>query len=161
MSNTKRIIQQNTTRNIDHESGEITQTTIEKVAHFPSEPPYVKLYLDDVAKLHGLPKAGGDLLHCLLRKMDYDGIITLVSSSKKRIADEIGVKLQTIDNNIQAMLKADILQRYGRGEFMFNPHLFAKGEWKNIYKQRNKYVELTVTYTKNGERLVRGEVKEA
>lgn len=158
MTNTAKVIQQNTTRKIDHTSGEIIETSIEKITQFPTEPPYVKLYLDDVAKLYGLPKAGSDLLHGLLRKMDYDGIITLVSSSKLRIAKEIGVKSQTIDNTIQAMLKSDILQRVGRGEFMFNPHLFAKGEWKNIYKQRNKYVEMTISYSSSGDRVVEGKV---
>lgn len=159
MANKKRLISQRMVEEINHETGEIVRTATENIAYLPSEPPYVKLYLDDVARLYGLPKAGSDLLHALLRKMDYDGIITLVSSSKKRIADDIGVKPQTIDNNIQALLKADILRRAGRGEFMFNPSLFAKGEWKNIYKQKGKYVELTVTYANDGTREVKGELK--
>lgn len=159
MPNKKRIISQRTIEEVNHETGEIVRATTENVAYMPAEPPYVKLYLDDVARLYGLPKAGSDLLHSLLRKMDYDGIITLVSSSKKRIADDIGVKTQTIDNNIQALLKADILRRAGRGEFMFNPNLFAKGDWKNIYKQKGKYVELTVTYSNDGSRKIKGELK--
>lgn len=159
MQKTKRLIQQNTTIHTDRETGEVTSETRESVSYLPTEPPYVKLYLDDIAKLYGLPKAGGDLLHCLLRKMDYEGIITLVSSSKKRMAEEIGVKAQTIDNNIQSLLKADILRRAGRGEFMFNPNIVAKGDWKTIYKQRDKYLQLTMTYTQDGERVVKGEVK--
>lgn len=155
----KRVIQQTTTRSFNHETGEVTHETSENVSYLPTEPPYVKLYLDDIAKLYGLPKASSDLLHCLLRKMDYDGIITLVSSSKKRIAEDIGVKPQTIDNNIQSLLKADILRRAGRGEFMFNPNIVAKGDWKSIHKQRNKFLELTMTYTPEGERIVKGELK--
>ena len=157
--NLKRIIQENTTTHVDRETGEETSRTTESVAYLPTEPPYVKLYLDDLAKLYGLPKAGSDLLHALLRKMDYEGIITLVASSKRRIADELGIKPQTIDNNIQALLKSDILRRAGRGEFMFNPNLFAKGDWKSIYKQRNKYIQLTMTYTNSGERKVSASVK--
>lgn len=160
MPNKKRVVSQTTRADIDYQTGEIVRSTTENVAYLPSEPPYVKLYLDDVAKLYGLPKAGSDLLHALLRKMDYHGIITLVSASKKRIADDIGVKPQTIDNNIQALLRADILTRSGRGEFMFNPKLFARGEWKNIYKQRGKYLELSVTYSSDGARVVKGSLRD-
>lgn len=157
--NLKQVIKQVVTETVDHNSGEVYQKTTENISYLPTEPPFVKVYLDDIAKLYGLPKAGSNLLHCLLRKMDYDGIITLVAASKKRIADELSIKPQTVANNIQALIKADILKRSGRGEFMFNPMLFAKGEWKNIYKQRNKYVELTLTYDINGERTISGKVK--
>jgi hypothetical protein len=159
MQKLKQIVQQTVTETVDRSTGESHSRTVENISYMPTEPPYVKVYLDDIAKLYGLPKAGSSLLHCLLRKMDYDGIITLVSASKKRIADELNIKPQTVDNNIQALLKSDILKRSGRGEFMFNPMLFAKGEWKNIYKQRNKYVELTLTYSATGERTISGKVK--
>jgi predicted transcriptional regulator len=159
MANLKQVVRQKVTETVDHTTGEVYQKTTENVSYLPTEPPFVKVYLDDIAKLYGLPKAGSSLLHALLRKMDYEGIITLVSSSKQRIANELGIKSQTIDNNIQALLKANILKRAGRGEFMFNPALFAKGEWKNIYKQRNKYIELTVIYSNDGERIVSGKVK--
>lgn len=159
MQKLKQIVQQTVTETVDRSTGESHSKTVENISYMPTEPPYVKVYLDDIAKLYSLPKAGSSLLHCLLRKMDYDGIITLVSASKKRIADELNIKPQTVDNNIQALLKSDILKRSGRGEFMFNPMLFAKGEWKNIYKQRNKYVELTLTYSATGERTISGKVK--
>lgn len=159
MQNLKQVVKQTVTESVDHTTGEIQHKTTENVSYMPTEPPYVKVYLDDIAKLYGLPKASSSLLHCLLRKMDYDGIITLVAASKKRIAEELGVKQQTVANNIQALLKADILKRSGRGEFMFNPNLFAKGEWKNIYKQRNKYVEMSIVYSPDGERIITGSVK--
>jgi hypothetical protein len=157
----KRILQSHTKDQVDFETGEVKSSSTEKVINFPSEPPFVKLYLEDISKLYGLPKAGNDLLHCLLRKMDYEGIMTLVSTSKMRIAKELGLKVQTIDNNIQEMLKKDVLQRMGRGEFMFNPNIFAKGEWKDIYKQRNKYVEMKIVYKEDGTRTINGKVKDA
>ena len=159
MRNNKQIIQVNKKEVLDHATGEIKESSQETVSYLPTEPPYVKLYLDDVAKLYGLPKSGSAMLHSLLRKMDFDGVITLVASSKKRMAEEINVKPQTIDNNIQALLKTDILRRAGRSEFMFNPELFARGDWKTISKHRGRYLELSISYTEDGERSIKGEVK--
>ena len=159
MKTHKKFIQQSETQQVDLATGDVLTSSIERVSYMPSEPPYVKLYLDDVVKLYGLPKASSDLLHCLIRKMDYDGTLTLVSTGKQRIAKEINVKVQTIENNIQALLKTEILIRIGRGEYMFNPNLIAKGEWKNIYKMRNKFVELRITYGNDGKRTIKGELK--
>jgi len=155
----QRRVQQNTVIHSDRQTGEVISETKENVSYIPKEPAYVKLYLDDIARLYGLPKAGGDLLHALLKKMDYEGIITLVTGSKKRIAEELNIKIQTLDNNLQSLLKADILRRVSRGEFMFNPEIVAKGDWKNIYKQRNKYLQLTMTYSSDGKRTIKSELK--
>lgn len=155
----KNIIQQTITRDVNFDTGETSKETTESIIYLPSEPPFVKLYLDDITKLFGLPKSSSSILNSLLKKMDYDGIITLVGSSKKRIAEDIGVKLQTIDNAIQTLLKTDILRRVDRGEYMFNPSIFARGDWKSIVKQRDKFLELTIRYTSDGKRTIKSEIK--
>lgn len=156
----KRIISQTTTLIADKETGEVLSNTQENIIYLPSEPSYIKLYLEDITKLNGLPKGCTDLMRCLLRKMDYDGVITLSSTSKERISEQINIKVQSINNSIQMLVKKDIMTRCGRGEYMFNPNYFAKGDWKSIYKQRDKYMELKITYKENGEREIKGQLRD-
>lgn len=156
----KRVVRQTTRETRDKHTGELEQISSEKVSYLPTEPPYVKLYLEDIAKLHGLTKSNSEVMHALFTKMDYEGIITLVSSSKQRIADSLGIRVQTINNTLQSLLKSDIIRRVGRGEFMFNPSIIAKGDWQSILKNRDKYIQLNVTYSADNERHISAEIKD-
>ena len=145
--------------NTDHTTGEVVSTETEKVYTFPSEPPYIKLYINDLAKLYGLSSGCSKFLYELISMMDYDGIITIVKSTKNRICDRLGIKLQTAENNLQRLLKSGVIIRHERCEYIANPNLFAKGSWTCIRKLQNKWLEMSVTY-ENGERKIKTKVKD-
>ena len=143
---------------IDKETGEVV--TSEKVTQLPKEPNFVKLYIDDIGKLYNLPKSCSGLMMALVKKIDYEGIITIASGAKKRTAKELGISIQSFDNSIQKLLKQGIMIRIDRGEYMMNPNLFAKGDWTDVRRLRNKYIELNISYTDTGERKVVSRIKD-
>ena len=139
---------------VDFTTGEITKEEHQNIVRIPREPPYVKMYVDDIAKILELTSGCKSLLYGLIRKMDYDGIITLTKSSRERLAEQIGAKEASIRNRITELCKKGILRRIGTGEYEANPNLFARGDWADIYKRRRKF-KLTINY-EGEKRTIRG-----
>jgi hypothetical protein len=155
----KKILQVVETHMVDHETGTVKESTTEQVVRIPAEPPYVKLYLEDLGRLLDLPAGPRDILYSLARKMDYDGLISLTAAGRQRIADAHGLKIQTLNNYLSTLVKRDVLKLIGRGEFEMNPQLFAKGDWREIQRRRAAFT-LTVTYSADGKRTLKGEVSD-
>lgn len=153
-----KLVRDVTIEHVNRETGEVRSTTREQVIQLPNEPPFVKLYLDDIAKLFDLPARTSDTIHALLRQMNFDSIITLTAPAKRRIAEQLGTSVSTIENQLSKLVSADILRRIDRGEYMLNPSLFARGAWTDVRKLRDKYFELKVTYGPAGERKVKGQI---
>jgi hypothetical protein len=135
---------------IDHATGEVLHEEKSKTIQLPNEPPYVKLYLDDLMKLKDLPKGSSTVLYELIKRINYDGQLIINGSLKRMIAKDIGIQENSISNAITKFIKKDIMSRLDKGIYVFNPNLFAKGSWTDIRKLRNKYLELTITYNKTG-----------
>lgn len=152
MMSNKKLVQETHTEMVDHSTGEITSEVNTKVIRIPSEPPYIKLYIEDLSNMYNLPKNSPDLLLELLKKLDYEGQISLNSSNKKIIAERAGKAVKTLDNFLGELVKKDIFRRIDTGLFAPNPHLFGRGEWREIYKRREAW--LKVTYTEDGQRIV-------
>lgn len=150
-----------TTEHIDYTTGEVTSRSVTKRFR-GDEPNYIKIYLEDVSYLHGLPTSTSDLLQELLKYVTYGTQeIGLTATFKKRIAENTGMAMQTLNNKLQDLLKAGILDRVATGTFVLNPYLFGKGDWKTINELRNKNIHLEIVYdAKTGERSVRGNVDE-
>jgi|SaaInlStandDraft_4_1057021.scaffolds.fasta_scaffold20456_1 hypothetical protein len=135
----------------NHETGEIQSSESCTTIQIPQEPPFVKLYLDDIVRLNDLPKSSSKVLRGMIKYMSYNSDIVINAGLKRIIAKEIGIKEQSISNAITGFIKKDIMTRVETGIYMLNPELFAKGSWTDVRKLRNKYVELRITY-KDGKR---------
>lgn len=155
----KKIRFQETTQVVD-ENGMVKQQQQTNIVQFPNEPPFIKLYIEDLTAILKLPNGTKDLLHSLLMKMDYENIVTLTSRSKKEIAERVGIKIQTFDNYLRKLVDAEVFKRIGRGEYKVNPNLFARGDWGNISRQRDEWM-LKITYTSNGTRRIEGKAVKA
>lgn len=155
----KKIRFQETTQVVD-ENGMVKQKQQTNVVQFPNEPPFIKLYIEDLTAILKLPNGTKDLLYSLLMKMDYENIVTLTSRSKKEIAERVGIKIQTFDNYLRKLVDAEVFKRIGRGEYKVNPNLFARGDWGNISRQRDEWT-LKITYTSNGTRRIEGKAVKA
>lgn len=148
-----KIIFEKTDTFLDHKTGEIYKEINSKTTKIPKEPPFIKLYLEDLIKLNNLPKSNSSVLYELVKLVNYDGEINLSPFSKERIVKILKIKNpKSLDNSIQQLVKTDIMKRIGRGCFILNPNLFAKGNWNDVRKLREKYIELKITYNNNGKK---------
>lgn len=155
----KKVIE--TTEVVDYGTGEIkSSTTVKRVRG--DEPNYIKLYLGDIAYLHGLSVPTRDLLNELLKYVTYGTQeIMLNAIAKKRIVEATGMAMQTLNNKLQDLLRVGIIDRVAVGTFVLNPYLFGKGDWKTINELRDRNIHLEITYDKDtGERKIRGRTDE-
>ena len=155
-----KIVQMNTIQKVDKATGEVLEETAEVVARLPREPAFIKLYLEDINLLMDVPTGPGNLLHILVQKVDYEGYISLTTGGRDRICDQVGIKRQTLANYLQTLVRKKILKNVGRGDYELNPHLFAKGEWKDISKRRDKYISLNIRYSPDGERTIKSAIRD-
>jgi len=124
--------------NTDALTGEILSQTkkVIELTKLEAEPDYVKMYVADLSNLVGLKEGHGRILPFIAASVGYDGFISLAGGRKARIAMTAGCSLKSVNNAITEYVKAGILIRAGRAEYELNPHLFAKGEWRNIRERR-------------------------
>ncbi len=142
----------------DHDTGEVRSEERTTITRLPQEPAYVKLYIEDLGRILDLPTGPRDVLYSLLRKVDYDGMISMTSGGRKRIAETHKIKEQSVSNYLTMLVKKEVLKIVARGEYELNPHLFAKGDWDSIYRRRGEF-KMTVTYTADGKRVITGQAQ--
>lgn len=136
------------------ETGEVERIHRESVV--PKEPEFVKLYLENISMLRGLPKWTDAVLRELLRLMNYKNQIVLNASLKKEIAEDLKIKnIKSIDNALGKLVKGQVLIRKDKGIYIGNPLLFGKGEWKDIRELR-----MTVHYSTKGRTISTEVMKE-
>ena len=141
-----RTIYKSTT--INHETGEVKESTTVRAVK-GEEPSYIKLYLQDISYLYGLPATAGDLMHELLQYVTYGTQqIILNASVKEKICEVTGIAKQTLNNRLQDLVNKGIISRDGRGVFVLNPYLFGKGDWKSVRELRSKNIHLKIMYDK-------------
>jgi hypothetical protein len=128
----------------------------------PTEPDFIKLYLNDVVVLKGIQAGYKDILFHILKLMKYDDyIITLNKFDKVRIQKALGLKnLQQVSNGIAKLKDAGIIfvvadenGKVERGTFEVNPYLFGKGKWIENYNNRDTN-KLSVLYRKNNREII-------
>lgn len=157
MSN-KKVVQKSVTNVVDLHTGEVVETSQTNVFTLPSEPPYVKMYLDDICMLINVPDAQKALLLSLLRRLDYEGFITLSARSRKDIAKTLGIADQTFRNRLNELCKTGLIRRESTNEYSVNPKYFARGEWRNICAQREAF-QLKITYSEKGRTISTAKVE--
>lgn len=140
---------QRETTEVDRQTGEITKETTTNVYKMPSEPPYVKLYIEDLSHLLNLKDHHAALILELIKKMDFENVITLTPSARDRISEKLKIQAQTFRNYLNELLKRDVFRRIGHNEFKANPELFARGSWTEIYERQQAF-KMIVTYSPKG-----------
>lgn len=118
------------------------------------EPPFIKLYLNDIVLLKNLPSSCSSILYELMKLMTWDNKIVLNSSIKKNIMAALNIKTSTLNNTLSQFVKKKILYRLDVGIYMPNPYLFARGDYSDINQLR-----LIIDYApKTGDRNISVEV---
>ncbi|RYX87035.1 hypothetical protein EON73_02240 [bacterium] len=152
METRKKVVYEHVDTITDTLSGEILEIKRHTQAIVEKEPDYIKMYIADVTRLKDLPKNTDKVLHLLLKSMSYKNIIPAYAPIKRMICSELNIKMDTLNKAIDNLYKEGILIRIERGIYMADPHLFGKGEWKNI-----KNLRLIVEYKEDGTREISGE----
>lgn len=122
--------------------GEIISKRANRTLSWGTEPPYIKLYLQDILYLSDIPNKHESVLYELLKRTTYagekNGMEVVVNSAlKRRIAKELNFKnIGSISNAITDLVKGKILIRKDVGIYQFNPYLFGKGDWQDIARLR-------------------------
>jgi hypothetical protein len=150
-------IVQITERTTVTEAGEVIREDRERILRLPQEPEFIKLYLQDLGAILDVPAGPQTVLLALMRKLDWEGMITLSPAARSRIADSLKIKAHTLANYITTLCDKHIIRRVGRGEYEVNPHLMAKGDWNEVMKRRAGF-RLTVVYSRDGTKTVTGTV---
>lgn len=136
---------------VDKETGEIISTTEASSYHVEREPDYIKLYLQDVLYLSDMPASLNATAMALLKRItyansEYGNCVVLAPIIRESIREELGLKTtQSVSNNINKLVRGNILTRIDTNVYRFNPYLFGRGEWADIQSLR-----LNVEYNLQG-----------
>lgn len=145
------MISETTTINTitDKLTGEVLAQTEEREVNCQrigeSEPDFIKLYINRLAKIQGLNNSQSSILFEIAKKMPWadnaDQEIALNSYLKEKIAKHLNVKLQYVNDTISKLVKEGMLIRVGNprsGTYTINPLYIAKGKWEDIKKLQLK-----------------------
>ena len=131
----------------DETTGEVISQSKRNVtsSKLPDEPPFIKLYLDCLCKFKDIQISFNSILIEFLKNaswanQDFNGnggqVLYLNKMLKEYIAKKCNVSLKRVEQAITEFVKKGIMRRLGVGTYQFNPSLFGKGEWSDIYNIR-------------------------
>jgi hypothetical protein len=143
----EKVLFSSTREIVNTSTGEIIST--EKLTHavVEKEPPHVKIYLEDIARINNLPPAAAKVLNLLIQNMGYNNMVPMLKPFKEVICNALEIKMNTLDKVISELKEKQILHPFARGLYILDPYLFAKGRWENI-----KNLRLIIEYDNNGNR---------
>jgi hypothetical protein len=149
MNNVKRLVRTTENTVIDMQTGQALQTETTNVYSFGAEPPYVKMYLDDLCSFVELPESPKKLLLMMLRRVDYQGYVILSARARREMAASLGWGDGAFRNKLGDLCKKELLIRCSTNEYAVNPNYFARGDWKTICEQRKEF-QMLITYGPEG-----------
>jgi len=135
-------IRQSIETEVFDQHGNMVSKRANRILSWGDEPPFIKLYLQDILYLTDIPSKHEKVLYELLKRTTYagdkNGMEVIVNSAlKRRIAKELYLKnIGSISNAITDLVKGKILYRKDVGIYQFNPYLFGKGDWQDIARLR-------------------------
>ena len=132
-------------------TGEIihSEKHVLNISKLDKEPPYVKMYINDIGLWQGLTSGETSILHLVSSSVDYDGIVSLTKYHKDKIKKALNVSDGFIRNTLTKLVSRNILLKTDAysGVYKLNPYWFGKGDWKDIIEQRKAFViQITKAY---------------
>ena len=140
---------------MDYTTGEVFNKEITKTVVVDKEPDFAKMYFTDLIRIAQLEKSSLLVLLVLCKEMGYNNIIAINKSKKERVSKELKISTRTFEGCVLKLYKAGFLIKIAHGEYLVDPSLFARGNWKEI-----KNLQLTITYNPDGTRSIRSNIME-
>lgn len=132
----------------DHTTGEILKEESTQTYKIPAEPDFVKLYIEaftDELRLNGLHVM--QIFH-MVRRMNYENVITLTPGARVRISEAMGMSTSTFSNYLNDLLAKDVFRRIGHGEFVANPKYISRGKYEPV--RQDLYYKIERKKTRKG-----------
>ena len=79
-----------------------------------------------------------EILLGLCRLLTYQNQIILNRSIKVELANELNIKVNTLEQSVSKMVRAGVLLRKATGLYIVNPYYIARGDWSDISELRMK-----------------------
>ena len=116
-------------------------------------PRFLKVFYGNDMFGAALPHASRALLFALASKMSYSsagGAVHLTKRVKDEISKKYGLSSSSIDKGLPFLVSKGYLYRIGRGEYIINPHLIAKGDMRAVEALQDEWDSLLGADPKNG-----------
>lgn len=155
---TKRVTKSHSQTTVDKATGEVLEGELLTTAVVSREPDFIKLYVKDIGRLLNLTKSDTSVLFCILGMIQYDNIFYAVVNNKLKIVAYTNMPINTVNDSIRNLHNAGILIRKGKGEYLVNPIMFARGSWKDIVQIRMKIQYSDAGRTIEGIDITRGDM---
>lgn len=129
-------------------NGTLLAEDVHEVIPIGKEPPYFKVYIQDLGNIMGLTPAEQTVFYCLCRSMGWSGLVVLIKIVKDMLVKETGYTFATIKQAIINLTKKGFLIRKARSAYLVNPKYCAKGEWGDI-----KATRIEIAYSATGRKV--------
>lgn len=120
------------------------------------EPPFIKLYLDDLSRLNGLTSVQRTVLNIVMKYASYGNELVVTKKTRDIILKEGNIALGSFKNALSVLVQKELLYKGSkRSIYVINPLLAFKGRIGDRAK-------LIITYNELGEReaiKLEGEIK--
>lgn len=125
--------------------GEILEHIQDLTIPVGEEPPYYKVYLQDLSNVMGLNPTERSVFEALCANMSFTNIVVLIKPIKEMLCEMAGRKYDTIKAAISSLTAKGMLIRKDRAVYLVNPKYAARGHWADI-----KALRLTIEYNDSG-----------
>lgn len=136
------------TQTIINTSGEVLNVEQHLSIPVGDEPPYYKVYLQDIANVYGLNPAERAVWEILCSNMTFQNLVFLYKPIKMMLVQATGKKYETIKAAIKSLTAKGLLIRQDRAVYLVSPKYAARGKWQDI-----KALRLTIDYNEQGRNI--------
>jgi len=130
------FIEEKTTVITNQTTGELTQTTEQKIMRFPKTPDFVMTFTKDLGYMKELTRAEMLTMFGMLQIVNAENEVILNKAIKERICNEYDLSIKSMDVFIHGLKKKEVIVQVGRGIYKLQPNLFGKGRWSDVKKLR-------------------------
>lgn len=93
------------------------------------EPPFIKVYLDDLGRLNDLTGVQRAVLGEIMKYASYGNEVNITKKLKVDMLANIGTANSTFKNSLNVLVSKDIIAKgHKRGIYIINPKLAFKGK---------------------------------
>lgn len=136
------------TQTVINTSGEILNVEQHLSIPVGDEPPYYKVYLQDIANVYGLNPAERAVWEILCSNMTFQNLVFLYKPIKMMLVQATGKKYETIKAAIKSLTAKGLLIRQDRAVYLVSPKYAARGKWQDI-----KALRMTIDYNAQGRNI--------
>lgn len=143
----KQIVQETTRRTVDTYTGEMIDETTSKTFSVKKEvEPFFLTYSRCMSILYNLTSLTAiKILWKFLERAEYNtGIVYITSQVKKDIIDDLNISTSIYNKAIAILKEAEIISG-NKGQYIINPNIHWKGDYKTREKLIKSGCKLTIT----------------